>query len=193
MTTPAGSWPQRAGPLVIRPAAGADADQILRWRNLPDVTRWLIHTEVEPDTFRKTWLEHIDNPDDHSVVGEVDGLVIGTGSLEVSDGMGQTHVGGDTWRGAEGQLGYLIDPRFAGNGYATAIARALLDLAFVELGLHRVTAGCFADNHASWRIMEKLGMRREQHGVKDSWHAEYGWIDGYTYGILADEWPPVAQ
>ncbi len=53
-----------------------------------------------------------------------------------------------------------------------------------------MTAGCFADNVASWRVMEKVGMRREQHGVRDSWHAELGWIDGYTYGILAEEWPP---
>jgi len=36
--------------------------------------------------------------------------------------------------------------------------------------------------------MEKLGMRREQHGIRDSWHAELGWIDGFTYGILAEEW-----
>jgi RimJ/RimL family protein N-acetyltransferase len=57
-----------------------------------------------------------------------------------------------------------------------------------DLGLHRVTAGCFADNVASWRVMEKLGMRREQHGVRDSWHADLGWIDGYTYGILSEEW-----
>jgi hypothetical protein len=31
-------------------------------------------------------------------------------------------------------------------------------------------------------------MRREQHGIQDSWHAELGWVDGYTYGILASEW-----
>ena len=24
--------------------------------------------------------------------------------------------------------------------------------------------------------------------VADSWHAEHGWLDGYTYAILADEW-----
>ena len=53
----------------------------------------------------------------------------------------------------------------------------------------RVTAGCFADNTPSWRVMERIGMRREQHGVKDSWHAELGWVDGYTYGILREEWP----
>jgi hypothetical protein len=31
-------------------------------------------------------------------------------------------------------------------------------------------------------------MRREQHGVQDSWHAELGWVDGYQYALLADEW-----
>lgn len=38
------------------------------------------------------------------------------------------------------------------------------------------------------RILEKAGMRREQHGVGDSWHAELGWLDGFTYAILAEEW-----
>jgi RimJ/RimL family protein N-acetyltransferase len=60
--------------------------------------------------------------------------------------------------------------------------------AFTELGVRRITAGCFADNLASVRILEGLGMRREQHGVEDSWHEELGWIDGYTYGLLASEW-----
>ena len=78
----------------------------------------------------------------------------------------------------------MIDPAHAGRGHATAIARALLDIAFTDLGLRRVTAECFADNVASWRVMEKLGMRREQHGVRDSWHAELGWVDGCTYAIL---------
>jgi RimJ/RimL family protein N-acetyltransferase len=68
------------------------------------------------------------------------------------------------------------------------MARFALGLAFGELGLRRVTAGCFAGNVASWRVMEKVGMRREQHGVRDSWHAELGWVDGFTYAVLADEW-----
>jgi RimJ/RimL family protein N-acetyltransferase len=60
--------------------------------------------------------------------------------------------------------------------------------AFDQLGVRRITAGCFAGNLASVRILEKVGMRREQHGVGDSWHAELGWVDGYTYGLLAEEW-----
>ena len=31
-------------------------------------------------------------------------------------------------------------------------------------------------------------MRREEHSVKDAWHGELGWVDGYTYAIVADEW-----
>ncbi len=68
------------------------------------------------------------------------------------------------------------------------MAAALIEVAFGDLGLHRVTAGCFADNIASWRVMEKVGMRREQHGIQDSWHAELGWVDGYTYAMLRSEW-----
>jgi RimJ/RimL family protein N-acetyltransferase len=186
MTSSDVTWPRRAGSLVLRPPSSDDLDQVLGWRNRPEVTRWLLRTMVDPDAFRAAWLASVDDPNDHSVVAELDGVVIGTGSLDVRDGMGQ--VQGDAWRRAEGLLGYLIDPAHAGNGYATDIAAALLELAFAELDLHRVTAGCFADNVASWRVMEKLGMRREQHGVRDSWHAELGWVDGYTYAILAEEW-----
>ena len=71
---------------------------------------------------------------------------------------------------------------------ASDLARGLLTAAFDHLGLRRVTAGCFADNRASSRILEKVGMRREQHGVEDSWHADLGWVDGYSYAILAREW-----
>jgi RimJ/RimL family protein N-acetyltransferase len=186
VTSDAVVWPRTAGPLTLRPPTTDDLDQLLAWRNRPEVTRWLLRTTVDPEAFRAAWLASVDDPNDHSVVAELDGVIIGTGSLDVRDGMGQFQ--GDAWRRAEGLLGYLIDPAYAGNGYATEIAGALLDLAFTQLAVHRVTAGCFADNVASWRVMEKLGMRREQHGVRDSWHAELGWIDGYTYGILAEEW-----
>lgn len=186
MTTPEIVWPRPAGPLLLHAPTPAYVDQVLTWRNRPEVTRWLIRTEVEPDAFRKSLLTGAG--DDHEPIAVLGDAVVGIGSVWITDAMGQTHTGAETWSGAEGGIGYLIDPAHAGKGYATEIARALLDLAFGELALRRVTAGCFAANTASWRVMEKLGMRREQQGVKDSWHAELGWIDGYTYAILAEEW-----
>jgi RimJ/RimL family protein N-acetyltransferase len=179
-------WPRRTRRLELRPPAGDDLDAVLAWRHHPDVTRWLLTTTVDPQAYRRAWEAGLDDPCDHSVVALADGEVVGTLSLEVRDGMGQ---GPDSpARGSEGLLGYLLDPAHHGLGYATEMVRAALDLAFGELGLRRVTAGCFADNTASWRVMEKAGMRREQHGIRDSWHAELGWVDGFTYAVLGDEW-----
>jgi RimJ/RimL family protein N-acetyltransferase len=51
-----------------------------------------------------------------------------------------------------------------------------------------VFATTFADNTGSWQLMERVGMRREAHTVRDALHRERGWLDGYTYALLADEW-----
>jgi RimJ/RimL family protein N-acetyltransferase len=61
----------------------------------------------------------------------------------------------------EGNIGYELDPRHWGRGYATEAASAVLAFGFEELGLHRVWAECVAENAASARVLEKLGMRRE--------------------------------
>jgi hypothetical protein len=45
-----------------------------------------------------------------------------------------------------------------------------------------------ADNEASWRLMERVGMRREQHAVAESLHRSGAWLDGLGYALLADEW-----
>ena len=170
--------------LELRPVTESDAERILEYRNRPDVTRWLIRTEVDPEAFRAACRAAEDDPDDHTVAVVLDGLVIGTVSLELSDGMGQPGMPART----EALLGYIVDPDHSGRGYASEAVEAVVDHSFRTLGVRRITAGCFADNAASVRILEKVGMRREQHGVGDSWHAELGWLDGFTYAILAEEW-----
>jgi RimJ/RimL family protein N-acetyltransferase len=64
----------------------------------------------------------------------------------------------------------------------------MLGICFSGLGLRRVVANCFADNTPSWRLMERLGMRRESHAVAESLHRSGRWLDGYSYALLADEW-----
>jgi RimJ/RimL family protein N-acetyltransferase len=170
--------------LRLRPVGDEDIDRILRYRNLPEVNRWLIRTEVDPASYAAAWRAAAADPDDHSVAVTLDGVVIGTVSLEVVDGMGQPGMPSRT----EARLGYIFDPAYGGHGYATEAVTAMVAHAFDRLGVRRITAGCYADNLASVRILEKVGMRREQHGVGDSWHADAGWVDGYTYAILAEAW-----
>ena len=180
----------RAVPLTdlrLVPPTPELAAQVLRWRNLPDVTRWLMRTTVDPDQFTRSLLDASDDPLDHTAIAVLAGRAVAIAHLEIRDGSGQDGHEPE-FEQSEALLGYLVDPAYAGRGIATTVTAALLDRAFGELGLRRVTAGCFADNVASWRVMEKVGMRREQHAVADSWHAEHGWLDGYTYAILADEW-----
>lgn len=174
----------RTNRLELRPVRDEDIDRILQYRNLPDVARWLLRTEVDPDAFRAAWLGAADDPHDHGVAVVLDGVVIGTVSLDVVDGMGQPGMPPRT----EARLGYIFDPAYAGNGYATEAVTAMVAYAFERLGVRRITAGCFAGNLPSVRLLERIGMSCEQHGIGDSWHAEHGWVDGFTCAVPADSW-----
>ena len=87
----------------------------------------------------------------------------------------------------QAELGWCLDPAHHGHGYGTEAVGELLRICFADLGLRRVTASCFADNTASWRLMERLHLRREQHTVRDSLHRDGQWLDGYGYALLAEE------
>lgn len=162
------------------------AAQFLTWRHLPEVTRWFLQLREDPDELVADWAAY-DGRGRHRVVAVLDGMAVGQASVWAVDGMGQTGHEAECV-GREGRLAYFVHPAHAGRGIATMVAHDAVANAFGRLGLRRVQAGCFADNVASWRVMEKLGMRREQHGIRDSFHAELGWIDGFTYAILAEEW-----
>ncbi|MHB1288892.1 GNAT family N-acetyltransferase [Georgenia sp.] len=112
---------------------------------------------------------------------------IGDLTIKVKDAWAQTEVA-DRARGVPAELGWMIHPDHCGNGYATEAVRALIRLCFAQLGLRRLTANCFADNTASWRLMERVGMRRELHTVRDSLHRDGEWLDALGYALLADEW-----
>ena len=73
-------------------------------------------------------------------------------------------------KGVQAEIGWAIDPAYGGRGLATEAAAELVRICFEDLGLRRLKALCFADNVPSWRLMERLGMRREEYAVQDSLH-----------------------
>ncbi len=84
-------------------------------------------------------------------------------------------------------IGYVLARACWRQGYMNEATRAILDVAFGRLQLHRVWATCDVRNRASYRVMEKLGMRREAHFHKNVF--EKGeWRDTCLYAILAEEW-----
>ena len=62
-------------------------------------------------------------------------------------------------RPADVELGYRLRRSAWGKGYATEGARALIAKGFTELGVERVYATTMVVNVASWRVMEKAGLR----------------------------------
>jgi RimJ/RimL family protein N-acetyltransferase len=89
-------------------------------------------------------------------------------------------------------IGYVLNRKYWGHGYMTESACAILEVAFKQLKLHRVWATCDTRNRSSYRVMERLGMRREGLFVKDA--MEKGeWRDTYLYAILAEEWRGASQ
>jgi RimJ/RimL family protein N-acetyltransferase len=85
-------------------------------------------------------------------------------------------------------IGYVLARRYWGCGYMPEAAHAVVDAAFRRAGLHRVWATCDPRNRASYRVMEKIGMRREGHFRKDVFEKNE-WRDSYLYAVLAEEWP----
>lgn len=177
-------WPLRVGSLLLREVKEEDLDGLLKVRNNTSVNKFMFRTFVEPDIFRTEWLAVATSTTDFSCIAEWENEPIGMGYLEIVDGMGQPGKPLLT----EATIAYIVDPDHWGKGFGASIARGLMDTAFGPLGVRRVTATCNADNPASVRILEGLGMRCEQHGVADSWHDELGWIDGFQYAILKEEW-----
>jgi RimJ/RimL family protein N-acetyltransferase len=64
------------------------------------------------------------------------------------------------FRADDVELGYRTHKGYWGKGYATEVSRALLAVAFQDSGVPFVVATTSVDNIASYRVMEKLGMRR---------------------------------
>ncbi len=178
-------WPVRTERLTIRRTRQDDLDRTWVFRQLPEVSRWtsqatLTYAGHQAHFRRSDWLAG-------ELVVELAGRVIGDLMIKIEDAWAQDEAA-ERAKGVQAELGWSLDPAFHGRGYATEAVRATVGLCFGPLGLRRVIANCFAANEPSWRLMERIGMRREAHNVRDSLHAIDGWVDGYTYALLADEW-----
>ncbi len=178
------TWPVHTRRLTLRPAIADDAAATWEFRRLPEVSRWLTQNTGTLTEYRNQFLDSDSLA--KSLVVELDGHVIGDLMLDVQDAWAQTEVA-DRARGVQGDLGWVLHPDDTGRGYATEAVRALLGIAFDELQLRRVTAACFAANEASWRLTERLGMRRETYNVRESLHRSGEWLDAMVYALLADE------
>jgi len=173
--------PLAVGDLTLRRVRRADAADLLAYRSDPAVARqqyWepfdadgvarLIEEQsyVEPGMFGAPLVFAV----------EYEGKVVGDVPLTVN-----------VPEHKQGEVGFSFHQQYTGRGLATRAVAAVLGFGFAQLGLHRITAATFTDNERAWRLMERVGMRREAHFVHDGF-VRGRWVDVYAYGMLEDEW-----
>lgn len=87
----------------------------------------------------------------------------------------------------EAEIGYEFAPDVWGRGYATEAASAVAAYGFNELGVHRVSAWCIAENTGSARVLAKLGMQLEGR-LREKEYFKGRWWDALLYAVLEQEW-----
>lgn len=119
---------------------------------------------------RKFYFFHMELRGTHEQVGSV--------GYTVTD---DTPVGKLVW------VGYFTYPRFWNHGYVTEALKRVLEFAFLENHVYRITTGCLAENAGSEKVMKKCGFIKEAERVDWEWH------DGkmktrLEYRLLRKEW-----
>jgi ribosomal-protein-serine acetyltransferase len=110
----------------------------------------------------------------------------GNGIFVDGDLAGGIGMGIDTLSNS-GEIGYWLAKPYEGRGIITRACERFFDMAFDELGLHRMELQAASGNSRSRAVAGRLGMREE--GVwRDGIRVADGYLDSVGYGILEDEW-----
>ena len=91
----------------------------------------------------------------------------------------------------QAELGWVLNKRFWHMGYGLEAAKGFMNLGFLGMGLKRIYAKCDTENAASYKLMERLGMRREAHFIKNRHTNVRGrrcWRSTYVYAMLQKEY-----
>lgn len=178
------TYPITTERLLLRSITAADVDDLHAYRSLPDVCRWV---PFEPES-RADLEKRVAGPfARRALEREGEALFFGVQLLETGRLIGDLMLFWVSEAHRGGEVGWIFNPEHGGQGLATEAMRPVLDLAFGELQLHRVIARIDADNAASIRLAERLGMRREAHLVENEWF-KGRWADEVDYAILDREW-----
>jgi RimJ/RimL family protein N-acetyltransferase len=167
--------------LILREVRESDFDALYRLQSDPEIKRYELSkpsTKSETHKFirrclrdrtgRARWRYElaVALPETDLLIGNLDLARIG-------------------WGGRTAHVGFMVDRAHWGQGYATEAGSAAVEYAFRHLGVQRVIAQCHPNNVGSWRVMEKMGMRR----IKARTRLRLGsgeWFSSIMYEIRND-------
>jgi [ribosomal protein S5]-alanine N-acetyltransferase len=167
--------------LLLREFCAGDVPAVFAYQSKPRYSRfypWSRRTEANARAMVSRFISWQQAPARRKVQLAItrEGVLIGSVGLRRSSA--RTRVA---------EVGFELDPDQWGNGYATEAASALLGWGFDQLGLHRAGAHCIAENQASIRVLQRLGLRLEGRS-RENQYFKRRWWDTLHFGVLEQEW-----
>jgi RimJ/RimL family protein N-acetyltransferase len=168
--------------VTLRPVQESDVDDILTWVNDKSVVGNLASFAGKPLTREDelAWVRKVRTSTDEKVFTV----------LDAKDGryLGQVGIHQIFWRSKVGRGAAIISSKSDhGRGLGSAAIARLLDIAFGELGLHKMWLMVFRENERSLKTWKRMGFVEE--GVlREEYFHEGTWRDMVRMGMLAREW-----
>lgn len=170
------------GIVCLRRGKISDYERIRAYREDLDNSQYIRPPESEQETYEL--VEKLTKPWQFTV-NSWNGFVI----CKVDDDtpLGEMVFNVRDWECRRAEIGYRLSNDAAGQGICTQAAQLLIDYLLTNFDFVKLVARCDTRNVASYRVMEKLGFKREAH-FKQHYLNGTLWIDQYDYGLLASEW-----
>ena len=192
---PRASWPVtlRHGPVTLRPVRTRDepAWSEIRQRGFAWFSQWDStrppDTPERPQSFAQTVREYTARARRGTMLPWAVDYRPGEGAKPVFSG--QVTISGIAYGSAcWGQIGYWIDPRWAGRGIIPLAVAMAADYCFGTLHLHRLEVAIRPENTKSLAVVRKLGFRDE--GLRPRYmHVRGEWRDHEMFVLLAEDVP----
>ena len=168
----------------LRVILKSDLRYLMKWFNDPEVTQYLRIFFPSMEVFEEKWINDL-----ATIKRETDVVFM----IEVRVGKRWVPIGTCglhriNWHERDADLGMAIgEKKFWSNGYGTQAAKLLVDYAFLQLNMHRVSSSAYGFNTRSIKMQERVGMKREG-VVRKAIYCNGKYHDRVLSGILREEW-----
>lgn len=138
--------------LILRPLTSDDAQDVFEWTGDPIVNRYMPYPLHENVHQTKEWISTLGDKNEFCFCLKETGKVIGAGSITY-----RTEY--DAY-----ELGYNLNRKFWGMGYATEAAKAMIQWAYENMDARVFLARHANANKASGNVITKCGFQFERYG-----------------------------
>lgn len=165
--------------LILRAFRPTDNEDLYSYLSNEQIYQFEPGEPINLEQARKMVGELANSPDFWAIELRETVRVIGQIYFKQTD---PTHL--QTW-----ELGYILSPQYQRQGYMTEAVGALVRKRFSDGDIHRIVAHCNPQNIPSWKLLEKVGFRREGLFLQNIYfrknaQGEPLWMDTFVYALL---------